>query len=194
MLRFIIFRGGTFLSVYATCIVIAYTVGLSLCWAQGHANFSTFSQETIRMVGGAGQKDPVPQRDEYAGKSLDELMSLLKTIKGNFYEPGIRGFSGDIRLFEAISKYGHSAVERLVGCMDKMEPVVATIFWEKPLLLGMMCHIAVDYVAYYEPEPGEEWEGTVRSLYPSPDEMIAAQKAWQKLVEKKLYILNEPVK
>ena len=128
----------------------------------------------------------------YVGRTLDELVDLLRTIPGTFEELSVRGYSGDTAIFDAIAAYKDQAVKYLVVCMDRREPVTATITsgeQSRALPFGAMCYIALRYTAYYEPEVGEDWQGIILSQFPTLDELRSAKKAWQEIVRKGAYNL-----
>ena len=132
----------------------------------------------------------VTGKGRYVGKSLNELINLLRSINGTFDEPSVRGFSGDITLFDAIAEYKNVAVEYLVDCMDNIDPVTARTNDGRPASLGMMCYVALRYTAYYEPEVGEDWQGIIITMHPTVNELRTVKEAWHKVIKKKSYVLH----
>jgi hypothetical protein len=125
---------------------------------------------------------------KYRGKNLDELINLLRTMPGYFRSSDEFSFLGDTDLFDAIVEYGHTAVDRLVSCMDKTEPAVATMGeGGQRVSFGTMCYVALRFRVYYEPEVGEKWRGITMRFPPSEEELQLAKKAWEKVLKEKSY-------
>lgn len=130
-----------------------------------------------------------------AQDSLGRLIERLRFMKGEFVRLTSQQweFVGDKELFRQIAGFGDSAVARLVQCLDKTDHAAATAAG-RPVLLGVMCHEALDHTAYYEwyeyqTEKYAPWAGNI-TPDAGPDELRAAKIAWQEVVEKNRYILQ----
>lgn len=132
---------------------------------------------------------PPKDREILPEKTLDELINMLRTTRGSFREPNFDSFQPDGRLFNAISEYGHAAVERLVDRLDSTEPT--SVIWHgKKVWLGVLCWLALRYVASYEPQVEESWEGVLVEMPQTQAELQKVKQAWQKIVRKRLYVLQ----
>lgn len=124
--------------------------------------------------------------------SLRSLTAKLGQLPGT-YSIGAHGewvFSGDRKLFEAIAQFGDSAVVQLVNCLDDTTASTATVEGRR-VPLGVVCHEALIYTAYAEPQGSEsgDWPGTVMPTTAS-ESLQAAKSAWLLVVQQHSYRLN----
>ena len=129
---------------------------------------------------------------------LAALMDSLSRVAGEFVLLQNRwSFSGDEALFarfvaHADSPQADSVVRVLVTCLDRTDPVRATVAG-RPTTLGFMCFEALRRVANYEWGPEDEvgglWPGILEPDA-SPPQLREAKRAWLKVVGASRYRLN----
>jgi hypothetical protein len=131
----------------------------------------------------------------WASRSADSLIARLVRTNGEIAPDG--GFVGDSSTFVAISSLADSAgskvdsvVAKLVACLgraDLSHVLVAT----KAVPVGMVCYRALSHLAYHEETDSAGaitpyWAGVV-SPDASPDQLKAAQTAWERVVTERAY-------
>ncbi|MBI5750626.1 MAG: hypothetical protein HZA59_00590 [Hydrogenophilales bacterium] len=101
-------------------------------------------------------------------------------------------YSDKVRLDEIVtSENRQQALPILVACIDDESPT-QTRLNGRPVMLGILCYQALTQIAYYEPtEPGgdisKSWPGHISPIA-TVNELRAAKKAWQQVLENKLFI------
>jgi hypothetical protein len=126
--------------------------------------------------------------------AIDSVIGELALLEGQFSEdaPNPGHFAGDRALFHWLGEQGNAAAFRLVECLS--DTTLARATWQgRRLSLGMMCYVALQGIAYYEPvdERGEirdDWDGWV-SLGASAVELRRAQAAWREVGRGGRYLL-----
>ncbi len=135
----------------------------------------------------------VAERPEARQDTIAALIERLRSTPGRFvlvlanrqYE-----LEGKDSLLPPFAAFGDSAVVRLVACLDRDDPTRVTVEG-RPVLLGALCHLALTYVAYAEPEGSEsgDWPGDVFPTA-SAEQLRAAKAAWEQVVRTRAYRLN----
>lgn len=124
--------------------------------------------------------------------TLSALLDSLRRVPGEFSlsPASMWRFSGDPSVFVALFDYGDSAVARLVDCMDRSDPVIATLNG-KPVVLGIMCATALQRIASASEheDASDKWTGVIEPSA-TPVQLKAAKKAWQEVVARKAYRLQ----
>lgn len=150
------------------------------------------SRQTEQAVAGEPRE---PEQSPLDTVSLDALLDSIRVIKGQFidYQGVYWEFSGNRAVFSSFNRFKDSALVRLVDCLDRTDPVAATANGE-PVALGFMCYKALEQVAYYESDyedPTTEvgWPG-ILDADASETQLIAAKRAWQKVVTERSYVLH----
>jgi hypothetical protein len=125
-------------------------------------------------------------QQQNAPDSLGVLIERLRHIPGEFSADPRSDPELPLDVVRAFVHFGHTAVARLVDCMDFEDPVAATIAGEGEVLLGFMCYFALVRFVHYEPTDDlgfidGEWPG-----YLSPDatirELRVAKRTWETVI------------
>lgn len=85
-----------------------------------------------------------------------------------------------------------AAVLELVDCLDDVLPSHSRLD-DKPVMIGVICHESLTQLVYYEPAAKElgasrQWAGDI-SPKASPQQLLAAKKAWKAVVKAGKHIL-----
>jgi len=139
---------------------------------------------------------PPAQSTITVSDSLNALFLKLPIVQGSLGERP-SDFTGDRTVLQAISSFGDSAVARLVDCLDRTTPTRVT-YQGRPIPLGLLCYVVLDYTAYYEayderpqhdPNRYAPWPGNV-DMSATPEQLRTAKRAWQDVVKRKVYNLT----
>jgi hypothetical protein len=99
-------------------------------------------------------------------------------------------FTDKPRVAEVVGEGSDATIDRLVACLDDQTPS-ATLLKGKRVPTGVLCREALGQIVYYEAtkpdgDVATKWPGNIEPTATATD-LQAAKRAWQEVVEKKLY-------